>query len=184
MVFKLRRAVAALDAGGVVAYPTEAIWGFGCEPHNPAAVAKLLRLKSRPVEKGLILVGASSEQFQPYLQGLEQRLIDKFCAPVDRPTTWLVPANKHVPVWIKGNFDSVALRVSAYKPVQDLCLMYGGPIVSTSANRSGYPPAVWPWSLRKFLGYGLDYVLPGSTGSASSPSEIKDLISDKVIRSA
>lgn len=184
MRLKLQRAVAVLNEGGVVAYPTEAVWGLGCDPHNRLAVERLLRIKSRPVEKGLILIGASAEQFKPYLEGLEQDLMDKFCAPTSKPTTWIVPANAHVPPWIKGRFDSVALRVSTHQLVKELCHLYGEPLVSTSANRSGYPPALWPWSLQKLLNFGLDYVVPGSVGGASKPSEIKDLISNKVIRSA
>ncbi len=184
MPLKLHRAVRHLQRGDVIAYPTEAVWGFGCDPANEHAVARLLQLKQRPVNKGLILVGASVDQFDAYLQGLEPALKDKFSQPSSIPTTWLVPAAKSVPSWIKGDFDSIALRVSTYKPVVDLCLAYGGPLVSTSANTSGNHPCAWPWQLQRFLGRGLDYILPGQLGKASSPSEIRDLISDKVIRSA
>lgn len=184
MPLKLARAVSTLQAGGVIAYPTEAIWGFGCDPQNQWAVSRLLALKERSVDKGLILIAASVEQFSPYLEGLETALQRKFCAITARPTTWLVPANNNAPPWITGKNSSIALRVSTYQPVRDLCLAYGGPIVSTSANRAGRPPYPWPWSLRRLLGHGLDYILPGSLGDAVAPSEIRDLISDKVFRSA
>jgi L-threonylcarbamoyladenylate synthase len=179
---KLQRAVAILRAGGVIAYPTETVWGFGCDPLNERAVARLLNLKGRSVEKGLILIGASAEQFSDYLDELEPAMKSKFTASTCRPTTWLVPANSRVPSWIKGDFNSVALRVSTHKLVSDLCLAFGSPIVSTSANKSGYPTPPQPWPLRKFLGNGLDYILPGILGEASGPSEIRDLISDKRIR--
>lgn len=180
---KLQRAVASLQRGGVIAYPTEAVWGLGCNPHDARAVAGLLELKQRPVEKGLILVGANVEQFAPYLEGLPQQLIDKFGATPPRPTTWLVPVNGYAPDWITGRYTSVALRVSTHKLVRSLCLAYGSPLVSTSANKTGHPPAATPWPLRKWLGRGLDYILPGELGGHNSPSEIRDLISDKVLRS-
>ncbi len=182
---KLRRAANAIKAGGVIAYPTETVWGFGCDPDNPRAVARLLALKQRPVEKGLILVAASAEQFAPYLEGLDDKLISKFSQPTSSPTTWLVPDNGTAKEWIRGDFHSVALRVSTHKQVVDLCMSFGGPIVSTSANISGQATRQWPWQLRRYLGInGLDYILPGQLKTNPKPSEIRDLISDKVIRGA
>ncbi|MEH6911884.1 MAG: Sua5/YciO/YrdC/YwlC family protein [Oceanicoccus sp.] len=180
---KYHRAARQLRAGGVIAYPTEAVWGFGCDPDNLKAVAKLLSLKQRPVSKGLILVAASIEQFSKYLEGLSPSLQDKFGRPTGVPTTWLVPVNKHAQPWVTGDYDSIALRVSAYKPVVDLCSAFGAPLVSTSANIAGKPPCQWPWQMHRYLGVGLDYILPGSTGGNAKPSEIRDLVSDKVIRS-
>ena len=182
MPLKLQRAVQQLQAGGVIAYPTEAVWGFGCDPDNQRAVAQLLALKGRPVDKGLILVAAHSDQFAPYLEGLEPELQRKFCQPTPYPVTWVVPANKQVKPWIKGSFSSVALRVSTHKLTVDLCLGFGGPIVSTSANLAGKPTMGWPWQFHRFLGAGLDAILPGQLGASTAPSEIRDLISDKVIR--
>lgn len=184
MPIKYYRAAQKLRAGGVIAYPTEAVWGFGCDPDNQAAVAKLLALKQRPVSKGLILVAASVSQFSKYLEGLSPSLQDKFCRPTAAPTTWLVPANKYAKSWITGDYKSIALRVSTYKPVVNLCVAFGAPVVSTSANTAGKPPCQWPWQMHQYLGGGLDYILPGSTGENTKPSEIRDLISDKVIRSA
>ncbi len=181
---KYHHAAQQLRGGGVIAYPTEAVWGFGCDPDNQKAVAKLLALKQRPVSKGLILVAASVEQFSQYLEGLSPSLHDKFERPTDAPTTWLVPANKYAKPWITGNYNSIALRVSTYKPVVILCAAFGAPIVSTSANTAGKPPCQWPWKMHRYLGCGLDYILPGSTGENAKPSEIRDLISDKVFRPA
>lgn len=182
---KLRRAAYAIQAGGVIAYPTETVWGFGCDPNNPRAVERLLALKQRPVEKGLILVAASAEQFAPYLEGLNESLISKFSQPAIGPTTWLVPDNGTAKSWIKGDFNSVALRVSTHKLVVDLCTIVGGPIVSSSANISGEATRQWPWQLRRYLGYqGLDFILPGQLKANARPSEIRDLISNEVIRSA
>ncbi len=182
MSLKLQAAVSHLKAGGVIAYPTETVWGFGCDPQNPRAVARLLAMKQRSMDKGLILVAASAEQFRPYLEGLTAAALAKFCGPTARPTTWLVPDNNSAPPWISGAFNSVALRVSAHQQVADLCEAFGGAIVSSSANRTGAVTASWPWQLQRFLGRGLDYILPGDLGDAGQPSVIRDVISDEIIR--
>jgi L-threonylcarbamoyladenylate synthase len=179
---KLQRAVAALKSGGVIAYPTEAVWGFGCDPLNPFAVDQLLELKKRPVNKGLILIAASVEQFAPYLEGLAPALRDKFYATAGDHVSWLTPVNGYAPSWVTGQHSSIALRVSTHSLARDLCCAFGGPIVSTSANISGQPTPRQPWPLRKFLSRGLDYILPGELGGAPGPSAIRDLLTDQVIR--
>ncbi|MEE8057220.1 MAG: Sua5/YciO/YrdC/YwlC family protein [Pseudomonadales bacterium] len=181
MPLKLDVARRRLQAGGVIAYPTEAVWGIGCDPNNGMAVNKLLAIKGRDVSKGLILVAASIDQFADYLEGLERLLRAKLEHSWPGPITWLVPDNGFAPKWIVGSNSCVALRVSAHKPVVDLCRSFGGPIVSTSANHSDRPPLRWPWQLQQRL-LGLDFCLHGSLGVASKPSEIRDLISDKVLR--
>ncbi len=180
---KLDFARRQLVAGGVIAYPTEAVWGLGCDPFNEAAVHKLLMLKRRDIAKGLILVAGSIEQFADYLSGLEPRLLAKLNHSWPGPITWLVPDNGFAPRWVIGDHTSVALRVSAHKPIIDLCHSFGGPIVSSSANISGCPTPKWPWQLQQQLA-GLDFCMNGALGKANKPSEIRDLMSDKVIRGA
>jgi L-threonylcarbamoyladenylate synthase len=109
MPLKLERAVQQVRRGGVIAYPTEAVWGLGCDPLNSKAVGRLLAIKQRPVEKGLILVAASVEQFAPYLEHLSPQLLAKFSQVLPQPVTWLVSVNSFVPSWISGKFSSVAL---------------------------------------------------------------------------
>ena len=179
---QLQTAVSHLKAGAVIAYPTETVWGFGCDPNNQAAVLQLLKLKQRPIEKGLILVAADSEQFVPYLSHLDFVLQEKFNTSTDVPTTWLVPGTV-APAWVRGDFDSVALRVSTSKLVKALCQGFGGPIVSTSANVAGQPTASSEQQLQPFLEQGLSYILPGSTGIGGRPSVIRDLLTDRIIRS-
>ncbi|ARN74051.1 Sua5/YciO/YrdC/YwlC family protein [Oceanicoccus sagamiensis] len=181
----LRRAADTVQAGGVIAYPTETVWGFGCDPDNANAVKRLLALKQRPVEKGLILLAASPLQFAPYLEGLDDSLISKFSQPAPSPITWLVPDNGRAKACVKGDFDSVALRVSTSKLVVDLCHLVGGPIVSTSANATGQPTCEGAEQIRRYFGdAGPDFILPGELNPNTKPSEIRDLISDKVIRGA
>lgn len=170
-----------LAAGGVIAYPTESVWGLGCDPNNRQAVERLLAIKGRAVEKGLILIAANCDQLWPYLQGLDAQQISRLEAPQPWPVTWIIPDNGLTPEWVKGSNKGVAVRVSTNKLVVDLCLAFGGPIISTSANQSGMPTARWPWQLRRQLP-DLDYCVGGRPADPGRPSEIKDLITDKVLR--
>ena len=132
----LDAAVAALRDGGVIAYPTEGVWGLGCDPDNDAAVAQLLRLKQRDPAKGLILIAASIEQFAPWLEGLPPELHAPLVASWPGPNTWLVPDNGRTHALVRGAHECVALRVSDHQGVIALCQAFGGPIVSTSANKA------------------------------------------------
>lgn len=170
-----------LRAGQVIAYPTEGVWGLGCDPHDPVAVERLLAIKRRPVAKGLILVAADIAQFEPYLTGLEANLRARLHASWPGPFTWLVPDNGYAPAWIRGHHSAVALRVSAHPLVAALCRAFGGPLVSTSANRSGRATPRHRWQVLRQLPE-LDYCLPGALGGAGQPSEIRDLLSNRVIR--
>lgn len=179
-------AITTLAEGGVIAYPTESVYGYGCDPFNANAVARLLRLKRRPQAKGLILVAADMEQIAPLLAGVSRQQLAQLQAAWPGPVTWLIPdPNQWVPDWVRGRFDSVAVRVSAHPLVAELCRAWGGPIVSTSANLSNRPPARSEYSLRvmaRFAGEGADYILPGSTAPGARPTEIRDLQSGRIIR--
>ncbi len=182
--FNTRLAASILHDGGVVAYPTEAVWGLGCDPDNAEAVAQILRMKERDPNKGLILVAASIEQFDDYLQGLPAQYMARLVDSWPGPVTWLVPDNGTAPDWIKGRFPSVALRVSAHTLVQDLCNAVGGPIVSTSANRSGRPALTRHWQVRRAFADAVDYCLHGPLGGADKPSEIRDLVTGQIVRAS
>lgn len=175
-------AVRALRARGLIAYPTEAVFGLGCDPNDEAAVLRLLAAKHRRVEKGLILAAADLDQLLPYITPLDavrtERLRDTWPGPV----TWLVPASDRCPTWIRGRHSAVAVRVSAHPVVRDLCRRFGGPIVSTSANRAGREPARDARSVRRAFGPVLDAIVNAPVGGAEKPSEIRDLASGRIIR--
>ena len=181
---QIQHAVEALQNGGVIAYPTEAVYGLGCDPCNEAALQRLLQLKSRDTEKGLILIAASYQQLKPFLSELdketEQELLDSWPGPV----TWLVPANKKVSSSLRGKHTTLAVRVSDHPLVQKLCNSFGGAIVSTSANLAGQEPARTGAEVKKYFENNLDYILEGDTGSLNKPTEIRDALSKKVIRPA
>lgn len=178
-------AAAVLKRGGLVAYPTEAVWGLGCDPWNQASVERLLALKHRDRDKGLILVAADGDQLAPWLTALDTGQRKRVCSVAAHPTTWLVPDPDAVaPAWIRGDHPSVALRISDHPGVAALCRSFGGPVVSTSANPGGYPPARTRLAVQQYFGAAIDYYLPGQVGSATGPSIIRDLISGKVVRGA
>ncbi len=179
---RLGAAVEALRRGGVVACPTEAVWGLSCDPFNEGAVARLLRLKQRPASKGLILVAASEEQLSFLLAGLDATARDTLRASWPGPNTWLVPHRGRLPPIIVGEHDTVAVRVSSHPVVRALCLAWGGPLVSTSANPAGARPAVAAFQVRHFFGQQLDSILPGAVGRNRRPSVIRDLASGRTIR--
>jgi L-threonylcarbamoyladenylate synthase len=178
----LATAVAALRAGGVIAYPTEAVWGLGCDPDNDEAVAHLLRLKQRDPAQGLILVAAHIGQFAPWLEGLPLELHAPLVASWPGPHTWLVPDNGRTHALVRGCHDSVALRVSDHPGVVALCEAFGGPVVSTSANLAGQPPCMSGEAVHAVFGAELAAILEGELGGRERPSTIRDLRTGRVLR--
>ena len=179
----VEQAVAALRQGKVIAYPTEAVWGLGCDPFNAEAVKTLLRLKRRPVEKGVILVAADVEQLQPLLAAhLTQEQLQRLKQPRERPTTWLVPYDsERLPKWISGEHDTVAVRISSHPGVKALCKAAGMPIISTSANPQGCQPAKYDFQVRRYF-HDQVMICRGQLGKETRPSTIIDLQTGAIIR--
>lgn len=181
--WQIQQVAQKIRRGAVIAYPTEAVWGLGCDPFNATAVARLLALKQRPEHKGLILVAADIEQFAWLLEGLADSDITQLAASWPGPNTWLVSHQGRVPKWISGAHDSVAIRVSAHPLIARLCTLTG-PLVSTSANPSGRLPAQSRLRIEQYFHGQLDAVLCGELGQQSKPSNIRDLRTGQVLRSA
>lgn len=179
---KVRQATPLLKQGAVIAYPTEAVWGLGCDPFDEKAVSKLLTLKSRSVDKGLILIGGSIEHFSFLLDDLASDLMGKLDSSWPGPTSWLVPHQQRVPAWVHGDHKTVAVRVSAHAVAAQLCIEYGGPIVSTSANPQGQPAATTADQVETYFGAQLEGIVSGELGGAQQPSIIRDLLTDEIIR--
>lgn len=178
---------AAIDLvrrGGVIAYPTEAVWGLGCDPANEAAVLRLLEIKQRPVEKGLIVVAAGLEAVRPWLDlaQLPAGRMTEVCASWPGPNTWAIPATPLAPPWVTGSHRSLAVRVSAHPVVVALCEALGGPLVSTSANLAGQPPAYSRGGLDPALLAGIDGVVGGETAGLDRPTPIRAALDGSVLR--
>lgn len=178
------RAAECLRGGGVVAYPTEAVWGIGCDPFDAGAVHRLLALKQREEAKGLILAAADLSQLDGIADwdALPRDRRDAVLASWPGPHTWIVPATPRVPRWITGEHAGVALRVSAHPVVAALCRAYGGALVSTSANTAGAPPPKRRAELERVILDGCDGVLLGDTGSLAAPTPIRDARTGETLR--
>ena len=181
---RLRAAARVVRRGGLIAYPTEAVYGLGCDPRNEMAVRRLLTLKRRPMHKGLILIAADFSQLAPFLQPLTPAERERLDATWPGPHTWLIPARNETPRWLRGRHDTLAVRVTAHPLAAALCRACGHPLVSTSANRSGRPPARTALAVRRQLGRDLDALLPGPTGGAAQPTTIRHLRSGRIVRGA
>lgn len=173
-----------LHSGGVVAYPTEAVWGLGCDPRNKVAVLRLLALKQREVDKGLILIAADEAQLAPYVDIAALNEVQRAAvrASWPGPHTWIVPASTHAPAWITGAHNGIAVRVSAHPLVIALCEAFGGALVSTSANRAGQPAACSREALDAVIVAGVDAVTVGETGGLLRPTAIRDARSGQLLR--
>ncbi|MDX5328258.1 MAG: L-threonylcarbamoyladenylate synthase [Marinobacter sp.] len=169
--------------GGVIAYPTEAVWGLGCDPWNREAVERILELKQRPMHKGMILVAASIDQVRFLLDPLPRVLQWEAEQHWPGPITCLVPdVLEQVPDWVRGRHSSIAVRVSDHPVVQALCNATGMPLVSTSCNPAGRAPARSVWQVRRYFGDELDRIVPGTLGGNRKPSRIIDIVTGKQFR--
>ncbi|MDA0150658.1 L-threonylcarbamoyladenylate synthase [Vibrio sp. LaRot3] len=178
------QALTALQQGEVIAYPTEGVFGVGCDPDSPQAIEKLLTLKQRPVEKGLILIAANYQQLLPYIDEsqLTEQQLEAVKASWPGPYTWIMPASDKVSNWVSGQFDSIAVRVTDHPLVQKMCLAFGKPLTSTSANLTGLPPCMTTEEVEQQLGDKLVAILRGETGGRDKPSEIRDAKTLQVLR--
>lgn len=179
---RIRHAAKCMWEDGVVAYPTEAVWGLGCNPFSESAVMRLLALKNRPVNKGLILLAADISQFEPFIYHLNDIQRQRIKNTWPGPVTWLVPNNGLAPAWITGDFTGVALRVTDHPVAAALSRAFGAPIVSTSCNPQGKPPARTAFEVQRYFGGELDTITSGSVGKRDKPSEIRDLMTGEIVR--
>lgn len=181
-ILTIRQGAQCLSEGGVIAYPTEAVYGLGCDPDNESAVRKILELKSRPASAGLILVADRLERFAPYIQALSAEMKERALSTWPGPVTWLFPRAPGVPDWLAGVHDTIALRISAHAGCRALCDAFGGPMVSTSANPSMQEPARSVARVESYFPGQLCGIVEGELGGSSQPSEIRDLATDRIIR--
>ena len=178
------RAAAILRAGGIIAYPTEAVYGLGCDPDNADALRRLLELKRRPESKGMLVVSHSFDLVSPYLDLAMVSEADLAYADSLWPgfCTLVFPASRRVSPVLRGSHDTLAVRVSAHPAIAEICGRLGRPLVSTSANLSGASPCRDAASARRIFGTGVDYVVEGECLGYDRPSTIIDLRTRKILR--
>lgn len=179
---RLEEAVQALKAGGLIAYPTEAVFGLGCDPGNAKAIKRLLSVKQRPVAKGLILIAAEVSQLEGWIGDLPAATLSDVLESWPGPVTWVVPAGPLTTPLLCGDSDGIAVRVTAHPIAADLCRVFNSPVISTSANLSGAPPARNQATLYAQFGTDIDYYLEGQLGGRERPSEIRDASTGQILR--
>lgn len=182
MTWHIREAVRQIGTGGIIAYPTETLYGLGCDPFNGNTVLHLLALKQRRIEQGLVLVASNFSQLEPLLLPLTPAVRKRVSKPAKNPVTWVLPCLPEMPVWLRGKHPSLAVRVTSHPVAAGLCEQWGGPLVSTSANIHGKRPATSPLAVRKAFDRQLDYILHGRDVATNKPSEIRDGLTGKVLR--
>lgn len=178
------RAAETLCRGGIIAYPTEGVWGLGVDPFDRHAVAALTALKGRSPAQGYIVVAADIAQVEPFMAPLQPDIRAQMVASWPGPVTWVVPVKELFPRWVTGRFASVAVRVSAHPVIAELCRAFGGPIVSTSANPHRLAPARDAFKVRRYFGNRVDCIVHGKLGGQPGPTEIRDALTGRVLRSA
>ncbi|HWG67219.1 MAG TPA: L-threonylcarbamoyladenylate synthase [Rhodanobacteraceae bacterium] len=175
-------AAALLREGGVLAYPTEGVYGLGCDPDNRVAFERIFAMKRRPPEQGVLMIAASLEQVRPWIGDAPEAAMARANALWPGAHTFIFPRSSRVPEWIAGGHAGIALRVTAHAPAAALCRAFGGPIVSTSANRHGEPPARSAADIGAIFGDEPDGVLDAPLGGLDKPTPISDAVSGAIIR--
>ena len=180
----LEDAARLLRRGGVLAYPTEAVFGLGCDPHDRAAFERIFALKQRPATQGVLLIAADFAQVERYIDlgKVPQAVLADVRTSWPGPHTWIFPRSAAVPDWVAGAHAGIALRVTAHGPAAALCRAFGGALVSTSANPHGEPPARSAQTVRGYFGDALAGLLDAPLGAQDRPSTIRDALTGAIIR--
>ena len=190
--FQIKRAVNLMEQDGVIAYPTEAVFGLGCLPFSVEAIQRILDIKKRPWHKGLILVASDIGQIEPFVDEIYHDLLmcfdevpffeESHPSEPDQPVTWLLPKSELVLPLVCGDHPKIAIRLSKHPVVQALCDEAQSVIVSTSANRAGNPEMKRTEEVRNQMTHQLDMVVSGAVGGYDRPSKIIDAQTQKVLR--
>ena len=179
---ELKTAAEVIRSGGIVAYPTESCYGLGCDPMQNKAIRRLLRIKRRQWQQGLIIISARLQQLLRYIECDPGRL-KRVSAVWPGPVTWLMPVRPRVSRWLTGENPAIAVRVTAHRGAAALCNHARTALVSTSANRHSRPPARSAGAVYREFGDEIDFILTGNLGGHLSPSEIRDAATNQVLRS-
>lgn len=183
---QINTAATVIKSGGVVAYPTEACFGLGCAVGNKAGVKRVLALKNRSFEQGFVVVSDLLSRLKPYLDWdrLDAAQKDAIIASWPGPTNWLIPASVNCPNYLTGKHDTLAVRLSNFKPVSALCQASASPLISTSANLKGHPPLKTAQSVIDTFADTIDYIVDIPIQGLEYPCQIIDACSHKTIRQA
>ncbi len=164
---------AHLKKGGLVAYPTESCYGIGCLPRHIRALDKLVCLKKRPQNKGMIVIGSSLAQLRNLLDRPSESTATMLENEWPAPTTFLLPCRRLPPLLRGRGRSKLAVRVPAHTGARQLCKALNTPLVSTSCNHSGGRPCKTEREVRRLFGRCVR-VVGGRIGAEKAPSRIID----------
>ncbi len=179
---KINEAIKHLKNGDVIAYPTEAVFGLGCDPRNNDAINKLRKIKNRGDNKGFIVIACKFEQVKPFVGEIDSTILEKCLASWPGPITWLLPAKKAAIHKITGDNDTIAVRITNHPVARLLCEKFNGAIISTSANLKDQPPIKTYDEVERIFGDKIDYVLKAEVGTLDKPTQIWNAITGERIR--
>ncbi len=127
-----------LSNGGVILYPTDTIWGLGCDATNEAAIRRIIKIKGRDSGKNLLILVKDEEMLRSYVEYIPQQALQLLHFS-NQPTTIIYPKAKNLPIHLLSNSESIGIRIPKHDFCQSLLAEFGKPIVSTSANFSTQP---------------------------------------------
>lgn len=167
----------------IFAYPTEAVYGLGCNPFDQAAVNRIIHLKGRTENQRFILIASDWEQILPFIQStINPDLFIPVKASWPGPITWVFPAAKNTPAWLINTNNTIALRITAHPIAQALCRIAGHPLISTSANFTGNPPCKTFEEATQTFAHHVDQIIPGEVDLSLKPTPIRDVLTGVFLR--
>lgn len=179
--WQLERISRTLKHGGVIAYPTESVYGLGCDPYNQKSLQRILDIKGRSPDKGLIILVSKIEQALPFIAVPDVDQLAKFNSREPRATTWLMPIKTGLSRLLCGNHQKLAVRLTSHPIPKAICDYTGQALVSTSCNLQGKTEMKTTSEVRSRMGLKVEQVIAGQCGM-QKPSRIVDLLSGQVIR--
>jgi tRNA threonylcarbamoyl adenosine modification protein (Sua5/YciO/YrdC/YwlC family) len=174
----IEKAAEVLKAGGVIAYPTDTIYGLGCDLYNKKAIQRIYQIKRRDPKKPFSFICSDLKHISEYAQvtNLAYRIMKRY---LPGPYTFILPGTKLVPRIMLTKRKTVGIRVPDHPICLALVKALGNPIISTSANLSGEEALTDPREIEETLGSQIDLIIDGGI-LAVQPSTVVSLIDDEV----
>ncbi len=171
-------AISILKNGGLIIYPTEGVYGLGCDALNEKSVKEVFKIKFRSHEKSFITICSDISQLDGLIHS--DYMTDKKITKFDF-TTWIIPIDDSCPCWLSKD-DNIAVRISNHPVVKDLCNGLGKPLISTSANISNQEYENNLNHISKLFDKKVECIVEGKLGGKNTPSKIIDIVTGSVLR--
>lgn len=181
IITEVKDVICHLKSGEVIGYPTEAVYGIGCDPWNQSSVEKIAKIKGRKKRQTFLMVASSIDQLTDLID--ISRLSSQVKSSWPGHTTWLIKAKENVPYWLQDEqTNKVGVRISNHPLVRELCSEYGKPIISTSANMSGKEEIKNQQEFIRTFSSNINYLVDGDLGDYDKASMIIDMETNRKIR--